>query len=77
MSSILDKIFKERLGRILISIIWGLGLATLFRRVCKGRNCIVIKSPDPEDIEGKIFQFENKCYSFEPVSARCSRKKIQ
>ena len=49
-------------GKILISVIWGLGLAALFRRVCKDNNCIIIKSPPKEDIENKIFGFEDKCY---------------
>ena len=26
--------------KIVISIIWGLGLAAIFRRACKGRDCI-------------------------------------
>ena len=38
-----DNMTKDKYGKIIISIIWGLGLAALFRRVCKGRNCIVIK----------------------------------
>ncbi len=33
----------------------GLGLATLFRRVCIGANCVVVKGPPLEDIKGKYF----------------------
>ena len=58
-------------GRILISIIWGLGLATLFRRVCKGRDCIVIKSVDPDEIKNKIYKYDDKCYSFDAKITRC------
>ena len=28
-------------GRILISVLLGLGLATLFRKVCKDRKCLI------------------------------------
>ena len=41
----IGKILKSKHGKIIISIIWGLGLAALFRKVCEGRNCIVIKGP--------------------------------
>ncbi len=58
-------------GRIIISIIWGLGLATLFRRVCKGRDCIVIKAPDPKELENKVYKFDKKCYRFNPEVTSC------
>ena len=31
---------------IIISIILGLGLASLFRQVCKGNECIIVKGPN-------------------------------
>ena len=40
---IVDRLFKNKSGMILISIIWGLGLAALFKKVCKGRNCVIVK----------------------------------
>lgn len=72
--SFLDRFFKHRLGKIIISIVWGLGLATLFRRVCKGRNCIIIKSPKLKDIEGKIYKYNRKCYKFESAVTSCKPK---
>ena len=48
---LLDKIVKTHKGRILISMIWGFGLACLFRKVCKDRTCIVYKAPDPKTIK--------------------------
>jgi hypothetical protein len=49
-------------GIIIMSVVWGLGLSCLFRQVCKGRNCIVIKAPNPKEIEGSIYKYDNKCY---------------
>tara|TARA_Y100000385_G_C12750033_1_gene490490 strand:+ start:144 stop:368 length:225 start_codon:yes stop_codon:yes gene_type:complete len=71
---ILDDITTNRSGRILLSIIWGLGLATLFRKVCKGRNCIVIKAPNPKDIKENIYGFDGKCYKFSPKVTSCKKK---
>jgi hypothetical protein len=58
-------------GRILISIIWGLGLATLFRRVCVGRNCIIVQAPKLNEVRKNIYGFEGKCYRFDTKSVRC------
>lgn len=70
---ILDEFLDNKHGVIIISVVWGLGLATLFRKVCKGRNCIVIKAPDPEKIKNNIYNFENKCYKFYPEIASCKK----
>ena len=32
-------------GKFIISIILGLGIAALFRKVCNNNKCIVIKAP--------------------------------
>ena len=37
----LRRLIYGDVGKIVISIILGLGLSTLFRKVCKNRNCIV------------------------------------
>jgi len=63
-------------GKILISVIWGLGLAALFRKVCKGRNCIVIKGPRPSEMDNKIYKFDDKCYLYTAENTKCSRKTI-
>ena len=34
----INNFLNSKNGRILISIVWGLGLAALFRKVCKGRK---------------------------------------
>jgi len=62
-------------GKIFISIILGLGLATLFRKVCKDRDCIVFRAPDIKKIHNQIFKFEGKCYKFSEEIERCDNKK--
>ena len=61
-------------GKIIISCIWGLGLASLFRQVCKGRQCIVIEGPKPEEMDGKIFGFDGECYKYKSRNIRCNKK---
>jgi len=68
----LESIFKSRIGVILVSIIWGLGLSTLFNNACKGRNCYVIRGPPTDEMRRKFFNYGNeKCYSYTPVLTKC------
>ena len=48
-------------GKFIISIILGLGIAALFRKVCNDRDCIVIKGPDVNETEKSIFAIDGKC----------------
>lgn len=68
MSSILE----SRHVVILISIIWGFGLALLFRKICNNNNCVVIKVPPSfENSNHVIYDRNNKCYQLEKYSSPC------
>jgi len=54
-----------------MSIILGFGLATLFRTVCKDKNCIILKAPPLDEIKDKIYKHQNKCYKYNSVSKQC------
>lgn len=64
-------------GKYIMSVLLGFGLASLFRAVCKGKNCIIFRAPPLDSIENKVYQFEDKCYKYTPVSTKCnSNKKV-
>lgn len=67
----LDKFVHSHTGKIIMSILLGIGLATFFRSVCKGRNCRIISSPPMEEIEGQTYKFNDKCYKFEKNAIDC------
>jgi hypothetical protein len=71
----LTKFVKSETGKYIMSILLGLGLATFFRAVCKGKECVVIKAPPLNDIEDKIYKFDGKCYKFERSSVQCDTNK--
>ncbi len=71
----LTKFVKTEAGKAIMSILLGFGLATLFRTVCKGKNCIVEHACPLEDTETKVFKHDDKCYQYKPVSASCDTKK--
>ena len=59
MNQNINKIINSNRGKIVFSIILGFGLATLFRKACNSRNCLLFKAPPIEKIKGKIFGFIN------------------
>lgn len=71
----LKRLIYSDVGRIVISIILGLGLATLFRKVCKERDCLVFHAPKLDKIKNQVFKFKDKCYQFEEEIEKCDDKK--
>ena len=71
----LGKFVHTESGKYLMSIILGFGLATLFRTVCNGKNCLIMKAPPLEDVEDKIYKHQGKCYKFTPVTTKCDANK--
>ena len=74
---LLDRLFKTREGRIIVSIIWGLGLACLFKKVCTGRDCIVFKAPDPKYMTNNVFYHNTKCYKYTTETTKCTKDAIK
>jgi len=68
--------FNTKQGRIIISIIWGLGLACLFRKVCVGRNCIVYTAPNPNSIVNNIYKHNSKCFKYGIETVKCTNDTI-
>jgi hypothetical protein len=62
-------------GKYAISIILGLGLATLFRKVCKERGCLVFHAPSINKVKDQVFRFGDKCYTFKEKAERCDDTK--
>jgi hypothetical protein len=67
----LDKFVHSNTGKILMSIILGIGLATFFRSVCIGRNCRVFSSPPIEEIDEQTYKFNDKCYKYTAKTTSC------
>lgn len=69
-SSVVDA-FKTDTGRILFSIILGLGCAALFRRVCNKPDCVIIKGPKPDSVQQNFYKMEDECFKYEPYVVEC------
>ena len=60
-----NRLLNTYVGRAFVSFILGIGIATLFRQVCKDGDCLVFDGPILSEIsEDKIFKHNDKCYKY-------------
>lgn len=71
------EIFSRRPMVILLSVLWGIGLATLFASVANNRNCIIVRGELPTEVEKMVFQYpdlEDKCYTYKSYITPCENE---
>ena len=66
------KSLKTDTGKCIVSIILGIGFATIFRKSCESRNCMIFNAPAIEDIKDNVYKHDNKCYKFTERSVKCN-----
>ena len=71
----INNLLNSETGKVIISVILGLGFATLFRTVCKDKNCITFQGPVISEIDGKIYEFADTCYKYELKATHCDTNK--
>ena len=69
------KFVHTKNGRMMMSILLGFGLATLFRSVCKGKDCYNFIAPPLEDINGKKYEYDGKCFTYNILNTKCNKEK--
>jgi len=70
-----QRLLHSSIGITFISILLGLGLATLFRKVCKDKTCIEFNGPILAEVNGKIFKHGEKCYQYKLETDVCKENK--
>jgi hypothetical protein len=68
----LGKFVHSENGKIMMSILLGFGLASLFRTVCKGAGCLQFYAAPLDEIKDKIYKNGKKCVTYNPVYSKCS-----
>ena len=58
-------------GKIIMSILLGFGLASLFRTVCKNKDCMIFHAPPIEELKDKIYKNNGKCVKYTQVASKC------
>jgi hypothetical protein len=68
-------IAKTKYGRVLLSIVLGIGLASIFRKTCKAAGCFNFVSPSASDVTKSVYIHNGSCYKFSPETVDCGTKK--
>jgi len=69
----LQRLLNSKMGKVALSLILGFGLATLFRKVCTDKNCIVFNGPVIS--EEDIYKHDEKCMKYTMQSTSCDNSK--
>ena len=56
---------------ILVSCVLGFGLAAIFRPVCKGPDCVILRGPPIAQIRNVVYQIGSKFHEFSPKATEC------
>lgn len=71
----LEKFIHSQSGKFIMSIILGFGLATLFRQMCSGKDCLRFYAPPLEEIDEQTYKFDDKCFKLHKTAVKCDTKK--
>uniref|UniRef100_A0A6C0CS14 Uncharacterized protein n=1 Tax=viral metagenome TaxID=1070528 RepID=A0A6C0CS14_9ZZZZ len=69
----LQKAIHTKFGQIVISIILGLGLASIFRKACDELNCLSFTAPKTSEVEKTIYKHGNDCFKFKATTKNCDK----
>jgi hypothetical protein len=72
----LERIFKNPGFNKVFSFILGLGLVALFRPICHGDLCRILKAPPIDEINASTYQIGSKCYQFRTKTIDCPAKGV-
>lgn len=67
----LTDMFKTDAGRIVLSILLGFGLATVFKKACTGNKCVIVKGPSIKEVKNSIYKIDDDCYKYVPYVSKC------
>lgn len=77
IDNVAKKLFHTQHGSFMVCALFGLALAFMFQRVCKGNDCVVIEAPPPREVSNSVYKLEDTCYTYKakPVSCQYNPKK--
>ena len=67
----LKDLMKSDMGCVLVSVLLGLGLATMFHKVCAGRDCVIVKGPNVEYVTKHMWRNGEECFHYRARGVDC------
>ncbi len=77
MSQNIMKLMYTDNGKLIISLILGIGLASIFRKVCDNRSCLIFHAPPMDKLSNQVYKHGESCYKFKEESVECNKNKKQ
>lgn len=71
---LVKRLFQTKEGGMLLSLVFGIALTTLFRKKCIGDKCIIVKTKINEVTKQTYHLPSGKCVKFEPKITKCEFK---
>ena len=68
----LGRFVHTETGRYIMSMILGFGLASLFRTVCKDKNCLIFHAPPLDQFKDKIYKNNGGCVKYNSIATKCN-----
>ena len=66
------KLLHTENGKYAIYFILGMGLASLFRKICNDRNCLVFQAAPLSEVTKNTYAHGDKCYTFKEKMVKCN-----
>lgn len=70
------KFFETPQFRFFFSFIVGVAIMSLFKPLCKGNDCQIIKAPPVAEVEKTTYKIGSKCYQFKTNTRDCPSEGI-
>ena len=77
IQNMLKNLLHTNIGKIILSVLLGLGFATLFRQVCNSKDCYRFIGPHHNALRDKIFATDSdktQCYTLVEENIQCGSK---
>ena len=74
MKSKVSQMLHTSYGRLVISVLLGLGLASLFKKTCNSKSCYKFVAPNVSEITSSVYSHGDSCYTFKPITVQCKNK---
>ena len=71
----LHKLLYSKYSKVILSVILGFGLATIFKVTCENESCYKYIAPNTTKIEKHIWGHGDKCYIYKAKTIFCTDKK--
>jgi hypothetical protein len=77
IGNVVKNLMYTNMGKIILSVLLGLGFATLFRQVCNSKDCYRFIGPQHNALRDKIFATDSdktQCYTLVEENIQCGSK---